>query len=89
MHPPFGTIDMGRKLGVHAPFDPYLTQCRLSQGLPPYQVVSWSILSFSHNRYGLKNGRLCRPFLRGGRELGPHVTQCRLGRGLPPYQVAP
>ena len=36
-----------------APFrgdlDPHLTQCRLSLGLPPYQVASWSIQPFGHN----------------------------------------
>jgi len=41
------TIDMGRKVGdCCAPFmgrgqpGPKLTQCRLGQGLPPYQVAS-------------------------------------------------
>jgi len=39
------TIGMGRKVGAAVPLSvgelgPYLTQCRLSRGLPPYQVVS-------------------------------------------------
>jgi len=38
------TIDMGRKVEGCAPFrgelGPYLTQCRLGRGLPPYQVAS-------------------------------------------------
>jgi len=39
------TIDTGRKEGDYcAPFwrelGPHLTQCRLSRGLPPYQVAS-------------------------------------------------
>ena len=38
------TTDMGRKLGVCAPFGeglgPHLTQCRLGRGLAPYQVAS-------------------------------------------------
>ena len=50
-----------------------------------YQVASWSIQPFGHNRHGLKTGG-CVLFLGVG--LGPHLTQCRLGRGLPPYQVA-
>jgi len=28
---------------------PHLAQCHLGQGLPPYQVVSWSIQPFGHN----------------------------------------
>jgi len=28
---------------------PQLAQCHLGQGLPPYQVVSWSIQPFGHN----------------------------------------
>jgi len=39
------TTDMGRKLGVCSFFrgvelGPYLKQCRLGRGLPPYQVAS-------------------------------------------------
>jgi len=40
---------------------PNLTQCRLGRGLPPYQVASWSIQPFGHNRLGPKIGGLC-PF---------------------------
>jgi len=63
---------------------PHLTQYRLGRGLPPYQVASWSIQPFGHNRHGPKIGRGC---VRLG-ELGPHLTQCRLGWRLPWYQVA-
>jgi len=28
------------------------TRCRLDRGLPPYQVTSWSIHPFDHNRHG-------------------------------------
>jgi len=63
---------------------PHLKQCGLGWGLPPYQVVSWSIQLFGHNRHVLKIGKLC-PF---GGELGPSLTQCCLSRGLPNYQVA-
>ena len=35
---------------------PHLTQRRLGQGLPPYQVVSWSIQPFGYNRYGRQLG---------------------------------
>jgi len=53
------TIDMGRKVGGCALFwrgelGPLLTQCRLEGGLPPYEVASWSIQPFGHNRYGPK-----------------------------------
>jgi len=38
------TIDMGRKVGAAVPISVaelglHLTQCRLDQGLPPYQVA--------------------------------------------------
>jgi len=54
-------------------------------GLPPHQVVSWSIQPFGHNRHGPKSEWLLCPFLG---ELGPNLTQCRLCQGLSPYQVA-
>jgi len=41
---------LGRELG------PHIAQCRLGWGLPPYQVTSWSIQPFGHNRYGPKIG---------------------------------
>jgi len=53
------TIDMGRKL---PPFwgekelGSHLTQCRLSRGLPSYQVSSSSIEPFGDNRYRPKIG---------------------------------
>jgi len=55
---------MGRKLGEGlCPFlggelGPHLTQCRLGRGLSFYQVASWSIEPFGHNRY--------RPKIWGG-----------------------
>ena len=58
---------MGRKLGGCAPFGgelgPHLTQCRLGQGLPPYQVGSWSIQPFGDIRHVPKIGGVCHPFL--------------------------
>ena len=58
------------------------------QGLPLYQVASWPIKPFGHNRHGRKLGAVLllgeldtAPF----GELGPRVIQCGLGRGLPPY----
>ena len=83
------TIDMDWTLGAVPLLGgarSHLTQCRLSRGLPPYQVGSWSIYLFGHNRHGPKIGG-CAPFYCGG-ELRPHLTQSRLGQGLPPYQVA-
>jgi len=44
---------------------PYLTQCRVGRGLPLYQVASWSMQPFGHNRRGPKIGWL-RPFWGGG-----------------------
>jgi len=41
--------------------DPHLTQCRLGRGLPLYQVVSWCIQPFGHNRHRPKIGG-CTPF---------------------------
>ena len=46
--------------------DPHLTQCRLDRGLPPYQVASWSIQLFGHNRHGPKLGVLVWPPFVGG-----------------------
>jgi len=42
---------------------PHLTICRLGQGLHRYQVASWSIQPFCHNRHGPKigEGRLESP----------------------------
>jgi len=82
------TIDMGRKLGAVPLFGelgPHVTQCGVGRGLPPYQVVSWSIQPFGHNRHGPKiGGGLC-PFFRGA---GSPSSTMWPGRGLPPYQVA-
>jgi len=44
---------------------PHLTQCRLGQFLPPYQMVSSSIQPFRNNRYGPKI-KSCAPL--GGTE---------------------
>ena len=83
IHPAIWPQYMDRKLGEGcAPFwgrelGPHLTQCRLGQGLPPYQMASWSIQPFGLNRHG--------PKIEGA---GPHLTQCGLGRGLPPCQVS-
>jgi len=49
------TTDMDRKLGACAvlrELGPHLTQCGLGRGLPPYQMLSWSIQPFGHNRHG-------------------------------------
>jgi len=88
------TTDMGRKFGGGAvsPFwkgelSPHLTQCCLGRGLPPYQVASWSIQRFGHNRYGPKIGEGCVPFGEG--KLSLHLTQYGQGRSLPACQVSP
>jgi len=85
------TIDIGRKEGeaavplLRAELGPHLTQCDLGWGLPPYQVASWSIQPFGHNRHGPKIwGGGCAPL----GDPGPHLTICRLGQGLHRYQVA-
>jgi len=82
------TIDTGRKvMGCCAPFcgrnwDP--KQCRLGQGLLPYQVAFGTSSCLVTTDMGRKLGG-CAPF---GGEMGPHLTQYGLGRGQPPYQVA-
>jgi len=85
-------IDMGRKVGadVALPFfggglGLYLTQCPLDGGLPPYQVSSWSIQPFGHNRHGPKIWG-CVPFWVAEAEC--HLKQCGRGRGLTPCQVS-
>ena len=70
------TIEIGWKL--ERGLGPHLTLSTLGWGLPPYQVASWSMQPFGHNRYGPKIGE---------GELGPHLTQCGQGRGLPVCQV--
>jgi len=62
------------------------TQSPLGWGQHPYQVASWCIEPFGHNRNGPKIVEGAPP-LFGGRGLGPHLTQSRLGWGLPPCQV--
>jgi len=75
------TIDTDRNLGGGcAPLEegelgPHLTQCCLRRGLPPYQVASWSIQPFGHNRY--------RPKIGGA---GSPSNTMLSGRGLPPRQ---
>jgi len=44
---------------------PHITQCGLGRGLPPYQLASWSIQPFGHNRHGPKIGGLLCPFFGG------------------------
>jgi len=61
------TIDMGRNLGAvpllgGAGFPSNTVS--LGRGLPPYQVASWSIQPFHHNRHGPTIG-VCAPFLGG------------------------
>jgi len=75
----------GPKIGGCAPYggklDPHVAQCGLGPGLPLYQVASWSIQSFGHNRHGPKNWGLWSPFLGEGAGstsntilLGPRPT---------------
>jgi len=62
---------MGQKLGTVPPFlvgelGPHLAQCGLDRGPTPYQVPSWSIEPFGHNRQRPKTGGLCPLFWGGG-----------------------
>jgi len=62
---------MGRKLGAPPPFregerGPHVPQCRLGWGLLSYQVASWCIEPFDHNRYGPKIGDGSAPIWRRG-----------------------
>ena len=70
-------------------WEPHLTQCRPDRSLPPYQVTTWSIHLFGHNKHGPKSGGGCCATFGAGK-LSPHLTlrQCGLGWGLSPYQVA-
>jgi len=72
---PFGHNIHGPKFGVGCCAPPpflggrwmlgsHLTQCCLDRGLPPYQVTSWSIEPFGHNRHGRNLGAV--PFLERG-----------------------
>jgi len=84
------TTDISRKLGGCAPLGegelgPHPTQCRVGRRLPLYNMASWSMQLFGHNRREPKIGGSA-PFWGGG--LSPYLTQSRLRWGLPPYQVA-
>jgi len=69
------------KIGGCAPFGggragfPCNTIC-LGQGLPSYQVASWSIQPFGHKGHGPKIGRLC-PFGGGGTGSPPNTIWSR------------
>ena len=53
---PFEGVELG----------PHLAQCGLGRGLPRYQVASWSIQPFGHNRHGPKTvGGGSAPFWGG------------------------
>jgi len=69
---------------------PHLAQSPLdwAWGLPPYQVASWCMQLFGHNRNGSKIRAGALPPFLGRVERGLHPTQSRLGWGLAPYQVA-
>jgi len=73
------TINMGRKFGSNTKW--------LGQGLPPYQVASWSIHpAIWQQQVWVENWGGCARFGEG--ELGPHLTQYVRGRGLPACQVS-
>ena len=69
------TTNMGQKLGKGAmplgvELGPHLIQCCPVRGLPSYQVASWSIQPFGHNKNGPKIGGCSpsTPALFGGAE---------------------
>jgi len=89
VHPAVWLQYMGQKVGAAVPpplfgmMGPHLTQCRLGQGQPPYQLIQpavWPQQTWAENCGAV-------PLFVG--EAGTHLTQCRLGRRLPSYQVAP
>ena len=62
------TIDIGRLrwAAVSLSRGAGLTECSLGQGLPLYQMASWSIQPFGYNRHGPQIEGGCAPFLVGG-----------------------
>jgi len=66
---------MGRKVAAAVPLSvgELGPTCRLGRGLPPYQVVEWSIQPFRHNRHGPKSVGLLCPF-PWGRTRSPSNT---------------
>jgi len=60
--PPGSASFLSRGLG------PHLTQSPLGGGLPPYEVASWCIQTFGHNRNGPKIGKRApvHPFVERG-----------------------
>jgi len=53
---------------------PHLGQCCLGRGLLPYQVASWSIMLFRHNRHGPKIGVGLCSLIGEGRAGSPSNT---------------
>jgi len=81
----FATMDMdqkeGRKRGGAVPLSregagPHLTQCRLGQDLPPYQVTSSSVQPFGHTTWAESGEGAASAFFLG--EPSRHLTQCGL-----------
>jgi len=73
---------MGQKLGIglcplfrEGKVGLYLTQRRLGRGLPQYQVASWCIHPWGHNKNGPKIGEGAPPpFGKGARSTSNKVT---------------
>ena len=87
---------MGRKIGggavpVWGEIGPHPTQCGLGWGLPPYQVESWCMQPFDHNRHGPKSGGAVPIFFfffGGGLAGSPLNTMSPRPRPIPSYQMA-
>ena len=65
---------------------PHLTQCDQGRSLPPYQIASWSIQPFGHNRQGRKLGAVV-PLWGGGagspsNTMSPGPTPISLPSGI-------
>jgi len=64
-----GTTDMAengaRGCAPLGDLSPHLTQCRLDQGIPLYQVEPWSIPPIGHNRHGPRIGADVLSFFLG------------------------
>jgi len=74
---PFGWGELG----------PHLIQCGLGRGLPPYQVASWPIQPFGHNRHGSKSG-VAVPLVRGAGSPSNTVSSCLRPTAIPSSHLA-
>jgi len=67
--------------------NPHITQCGLGQGLYLYQMASWSIQLFGHNRRGPRYTDLRHSVSRKSGEAAPLLYPFRWGGAVSPFNI--